>query len=134
MTEREILMILLLGNYLQNWKRFVDDTFTFVLSDKIGYIVNQLNFFNKNIQFTFEMEEENNLAFLNVMVIRNTSDTINTTIYQKPTNVDTYINWHSHSLLQWKEIAANVLIQRAIRICSDKKLQDEGLDVIKYNM
>ena len=104
MTELEIVIILLLGNYLQNWKRFVDDTFTFVLSDKIGYIVNQLNSSNKKIQFTFEMEEENKLAFLN------------TTVYQKPTNVDIYINWHSHSPLQWKETAAKVLIQRSIRI------------------
>ena len=36
MTELEIAMIPSLGNYLQNWKRFVDDTFAFVLPDKIG--------------------------------------------------------------------------------------------------
>ena len=47
---------------------------------KIGSIVNQLNSFDENIQFTFEMEEENNLTFLDVMVIRNTNDTINTTV------------------------------------------------------
>ena len=28
-AELEIAMIHLLGNYLQNWKRFVGDTFTF---------------------------------------------------------------------------------------------------------
>ena len=110
MTELEIEMIPSLGNYLQNWKRFVDDTFTFVLPDKIEYIVNQLNTFDENIQFTFEMEEENKLAFLDVMVITNTNDTINTTVYRKPTNRDIYINWHSHSPLQWKKTAANILI------------------------
>ena len=88
MTELEITMITSLGNYLQNWKRFVDDTFVFLLTDKIGYIVNQLNSFDENIQFTFEMEEENKLEFLDVMVIRNTNGTINTTVYQKPTNTD----------------------------------------------
>ena len=60
MTELEIAMIPSLGNYLQNWKQFVDDTFMFVLPDKIGYIVNQLNSFDENIQFTCEIEEENN--------------------------------------------------------------------------
>ena len=60
MTELEIVMIPLLGNYLQNWKRFIDNVFAFVLPDKIGYIVNLLNSFNENIQFIFEMEEENN--------------------------------------------------------------------------
>ena len=60
MTELEIAMIPSLGNYLQNWKQFVDDTFMFVLPDKIGYIVNQLNSFDENIRFTCEIEEENN--------------------------------------------------------------------------
>ena len=60
MTELEIAMIPSLGNYLQNWKQFVDDTFMFVLPDKIRYIVNQLNSFDENIQFTCEIEEENN--------------------------------------------------------------------------
>ena len=60
MTELEIAMIPSLGNYLQNWKQFVDDTFMFVLPDKIGYIVNQFNSFDENIQFTCEIEEENN--------------------------------------------------------------------------
>ena len=81
MTELEIAMIPSLGNYLQNWKQFLDDTFAFVLPDKIGYTVNQLNSFDENIQFTFEMEVKNKLAFPDVTVIRNTNDTINTTVY-----------------------------------------------------
>ena len=39
MTELEIAIIPSLRTYLQNWKRFVDDTFAFVLFDKIGYMV-----------------------------------------------------------------------------------------------
>ena len=35
-------------NYLQNWKRFLDDTFAFVLPDKIGYIMNQVCSFDEN--------------------------------------------------------------------------------------
>ena len=35
MTKLEIAMTPSLGNYLQNWKRFVDDTFAFVLHDKM---------------------------------------------------------------------------------------------------
>ena len=134
MIELEIAMIPFLGNYLQNWKRFVDDTFTFVLHDKIGYILNQLNSFDENIQFTFEIEEENKLASLDVMVIRNTNDTINTTLYRKQTNTDIYINWHSHSPLQWKKTTANMLIQRAIKIGSDKKFLHEELDIIKHKL
>ena len=92
LTKLEIVLIPTLGNHLQNWKRFVDDTFEFVLSDKIGYIVNQLNYFDENIHFTFEMEKKNKLAFPDVMVVRNTNKTINITVYQKPTNTKIYIN------------------------------------------
>ena len=35
MSELEMAMIPSLENYLQNWKRFIDDTFAFVLPDKI---------------------------------------------------------------------------------------------------
>ena len=119
MIELEIAMIPSLGNYLRNWKWFVDDTFTFVLPDKIEYIVNQLHSFDDNIQFTFEMEEENALAFLDAMVLRNPNDTINLTVYRKPTNTDFYINWDLHSPLQWRKQQLT-LIQRAIKICSDK--------------
>ena len=81
MTELE--MIASLGNYLQNWKRFVDDTFTFVLPDKIGYIVNQLNSFDENIHSPLRWKK------------RNANDTINTTVYRKPTNTDIYF-YHYH--------------------------------------
>ena len=67
-------------NYLQNWKRFLDDTFAFVLPDKIGYIMNQVCSFDENIQLTFEMEEENKPAFLDAMVIRNTNNTMGPSI------------------------------------------------------
>ena len=40
------------------------------------------------------MEEENKLAFLDVMVIRNTNETINVTVYQKPTNIFTLTGIH----------------------------------------
>ena len=60
------------------------------------------------------MEEDSNLAFLN------------TAIYRKPTN-------SSHSILQWQNITVKVLIHRAIRICSNKNLQDKELDIIKHS-
>ena len=47
---------------------------------------------------------------------------------------DIYINWHSHSPLQWKETTANILIQMTIKICSDKTFLDEELDIIKQNL
>ena len=42
--------------------------------------MNQVSSFDENVQFTFEMEEVNKLAFLDAMVIRNTSNTMDPSI------------------------------------------------------
>ena len=49
MTELEIEMIPLLGNYLPHWKRSLDDTFAFVLLAKIEFIVNHFNTFDVHL-------------------------------------------------------------------------------------
>ena len=64
MTELEILMTPSLGNYLQNCKRFVDDTFAFVLPDEIGYIVDQ-NVCSCHVTYAFQ-SESTPYSFLNV--------------------------------------------------------------------
>ena len=88
MTELDITMIPSLGNCLQNWKRSVDETFASV---KFWWLPHYQTAFDENIQFTDEMEEDNKLAFLEVMVIRNKDDTINTKVHLKPTNTCIYI-------------------------------------------
>ena len=84
----DITMIPSLGNCLQNWKPSVDETFASV---KFWWLPHYQTPFDENIQFTDEMEEDNKLAFLEVMVIRNTDDTINTKVHLKPTNTCIYI-------------------------------------------
>ena len=69
-TDLEFTTVPSLENYLQHWKRFVDNVFVFFLPDKVGYIASQLNSSDVNIQLTYEMEEDNKLEFLDVMTIR----------------------------------------------------------------
>ena len=72
------------------------------------------------------MEEGNKLAFLEVMVVRNTNDIINTAVYWKPTNTDIYINWYLHCPLQWKKTAANVSIQGQLEFVPIKSYLIQG--------
>ena len=134
MSELETITIPLLDQTVQNWKRYVDDTFAFVIYDKIEYVLDKLNSFDENIQFTFEIEKEKKIPFLDVLIIRNSDDSLSTTVYRKPTNTDLYINWYSHSPLQWKKTTANILIQRAINICSSKELLDKELNIIEHSL
>ena len=58
-----IFMISLEGNtlpklefYLCNWKWYVDDTFAYVLPDKIEMVLHEIDSYHSNIKFTYELE------------------------------------------------------------------------------
>ena len=72
------------------------------------------------------MEKNNKLAFLDVLLIRN-KDSIETTVYRKPTNSDIYLNWKSFSLGSWK-----AKIRRVCLICSKPDYLQKELDHIAY--
>ena len=54
---------------------------------KIEFILEKLNSYHPNIQFTFEIEENQKIKFLE------------TTVFRKETNTDLYINWNSDALI-----------------------------------
>ena len=70
------------------------------LMDKmsIDYVLKMLNGFHGNIQFTYEVEINSKISFLDVLVIRDS----NTTVYRKNTNNDVYLNWESFAPEKWK--------------------------------
>ena len=76
------------------WKRFVDDTYCLARSEYIDNILLALNSFYKNIKFTFEIEKDNTIPFLDILIIRK-SEKIETTMYRQKTCTDLYINWYS---------------------------------------
>ena len=55
---------------LSFWKRYVDKTICFVKTGTINYIRKILNNFDPNIKFTYELEKECKLPFLDVLLIR----------------------------------------------------------------
>ena len=71
MVELETRIISTLGNMILNWKRFVDDMTGYVKNGSIDIILSKLNSFHPKIQFTYKIEEENKLPFLDVLLIRN---------------------------------------------------------------
>ena len=49
----------------------MDDMFTFIKEENITEVINVLNSFHRDINFTHEVEENNCISFLDVKVIRN---------------------------------------------------------------
>ena len=94
MVELETRIIPTVTDNISHWTRYVDDTFAFIKKGYVGHVLVRLNSFHKNIQFTYELENQNKLPFLDVLLIRR-GNKIETTVYRKSTNNDIYLNWGS---------------------------------------
>ena len=94
MVELERVIIPKLSQHLQFWKHYVDDTICFVRDGCQEFVLSCLNSFHNSIQFTYEIERENKISFLDMLIIRN-GQKIETRVYRKSANTDIYIHWNS---------------------------------------
>ena len=102
MVELERSVIPTLMDKMKCWTRYVDDTLSYIKTDSIHYVLKMLNSFHRNIQFTYEFESDSKISVLDLLVIRDSSNNINTTLYQKRTSNDIYLNWESFAPGKWK--------------------------------
>nr|VZI36427.1 unnamed protein product [Spirometra erinaceieuropaei] len=68
------------------WARYVDDTFAVIERDQVLTFQEHLNAVFPDIQFTMEEEENNQLAFLDVLVCRKDCGGLKTKVFRKATN------------------------------------------------
>ena len=64
MLELETSIIPTLDRLLLKWERYANDAFWYVKISTVNDILKKLNGFHQNIQFTYELEKNNKLAFL----------------------------------------------------------------------
>ena len=121
MTSLEEDIMPTLKSCLTNWKRYVDDTHAFVEPTKVKFIWNKLRNYHPNIKFTFELEKNNEINFLNVLIKRVNNKKLETGVHRKPANTDICINWNAHAPIEWKIGHLN-LIKWTKLICSDESL------------
>ena len=95
MVELECTLVPHMGDALTEWIRYVDDTFTFVRKGELQNIMDALNSFHSDIQFTHEVESNGVIAFLDVQVQRKEDGNFTTSVYRKKTSSDIYIIWNS---------------------------------------
>ena len=88
--------------HVAHWKRYVDNTHAYIDTSKIEFVLEKLNSYHPNIQFTHEIEENQKITFLDVLITRTRDNKLETTVFRKETNTDLYINWNSHAPIQWK--------------------------------
>ena len=126
--ERSLVPVL--KDQLSFWKRYVDDTITFIKTGSAEYLLSILNSFHPNIKFTYETEVNSKLAFLDVLLLREGQNII-TTIYRKVINSDIYVNWNSFCPQSWTRCILKSMIQRAHLVCSTEDLLKTELNHIQ---
>ena len=113
------------------WGRYMDDVISLwnYGGHELRGFFDHLNKYDRNLQFTLEIEIANKISFLNVLIIRNL-DELNFTIYRKPTQSNRYLNFESNHPPQVKRLVLISLVDRALNICSDSYITAE-LDFIR---
>ena len=91
MVELERAFIPKLSQHLHCWKCYVDDTIYFVCNGYQEIVLSCVNDFHNSIQFTYEIEKENEISFLDILIIRS-GQKFETRVYRKSTNTDIYIH------------------------------------------
>ena len=82
---------------------------------------------HKNMAFTFEIENENSLPFLDVLVIREDNKLL-TSLYRKPTFSGLYSNFSSFMPIGYKKGLLFTLLYRGFSLCTNwSKFQSELL-------
>ena len=94
-------------------------------------MLQKLNSYHPNIQFTHEVEENNEITFLDVLIKRLENDQLETSVFRKATNTNIYMNWYSHAPKQWKIGTLRSLIKRSVIICSNQKLLEKELNYLR---
>ncbi len=119
------------------WKRYVDDVFTALPEDLVLSFHEHLNTIEDSIKFTFEMEEDHQLAFLDTNITHHSDGSFSTSVYRKKTHTDKYLSFDSHHPLAHKVAVAKTLFIRANNICTSphdqKKEKNHIVDALRTN-
>ena len=87
-----------------------------------------LNSIHPRVQFTREEEENNAIAFLDVLVTRDDCGTLNTKIYRKPSNTNLTVKPHSCQHPGIVTASFKSEICRAHRLCSSPEQANKEIE------
>ena len=115
------------------YMRYVDDTL--LLIDDYTQLNTIITLFKNNsvLNFTSELEKNNQINFLDITIKKENSRFI-TSVFKKPTSSDDYINFKGCCPEQYKVGVIKTLLHRAHHLSSNYFLLDKEIDNIKQSL
>lgn len=101
------------------YKRYVDDCLLAIPKDKEQEILNAFNAFHHKLQFTIESENNKQINFLDLTLIRE-NNRIFTKWYTKTVSSGRYLNFNSEHHIIHKNNVITAIIDRAIKLTSPR--------------
>ena len=77
--------------------------------DHIKQFHQHVNSIEASIQFTVEEKSNGSIPFLDTKIIRHDDASLSTTVFRKQTHTDRYLDFASHTRLQWSELCGKNL-------------------------
>lgn len=101
------------------FKRYVDDCLTAIPSNKIDELLSAFNNFHPKLKFTTETEQNNEIHFLDLTIVRDSNtNALKTKWYTKPTSSSRYLNYNSqHPKAQRNSVMIGI-VDRALLLTS----------------
>ena len=115
---------------IHSYYRYVDDTFLIIPNNNIKDTIENFNSYYPRLKFTFELEIDNTLPFLNLLIIKNQDGTLVTNWFRKNTFSGRYLNFLSNHPFKQKIATTKNLVDTAI-LLSHEKFHEENLEIIK---
>ena len=126
MVELERTILPTLRECMSPWKRYVNDTISYIKEESIEHALPKLNGYHDNIEFTYEIENDGKLPFLDVLIIRKDYE-VERTVYRKSANNDIYLHFQSFSPATWKWRRLQTLVSRVFKVCSNDQHLQNGI-------
>ena len=112
-------------NIVLKWYRYVDDVIClWPREDSVDNFLNSINNCVPSIKFTTEIEQNNQLPFLDLIIHRQ-PNCFKYSVYRKPTNNLSYIHYYSGHSMHIKKAVFISMYLRAYRVVSPEYLGNE---------
>nr|VZI11378.1 unnamed protein product [Spirometra erinaceieuropaei] len=114
------------------WAPYLDDTLVVIDRDQLLKFKERLNAVFPDLQFTMEEEENNRLAFLDVLVCRKACGGLNTKVFRKATNTMQVLNFNNSHPISHKRSCVRTLYRHVEKHCIEPEDKIAELQYLRW--